>query len=303
MENKEGDAEQSGPVIEIKELRNYFIKFSVSGIDLAVANALRRVMISEVPTMAISLVTINENRSVLHDEFLAHRLGLVPLVSTAIDDFEYFRECLCKPFCHKCSVEFTLQEKCTGTQTLDVTTENLVCKKERADVVPVAYASEEARSEDPILLLKLRRNQEVDIQCVASKGMGKEHARWSPVETAVFQAQPMIKIDKAKMQGLREEQKRAVVASCPKRVFGYNNVSKTVEIEDLDACMQCMECVKVSSAFDQGKIISVDESENKFLFEVESTGAHPPEDIVSRAITIVFNKLDEIKSSIEGSNS
>ena len=67
------------------ELSRYAVKFELFETDLAVANALRRIMISEVPTMTIDLVEVRENTSALHDEFLAHRLGLVPLVSDHID--------------------------------------------------------------------------------------------------------------------------------------------------------------------------------------------------------------------------
>jgi len=71
--------------VKVHELTRYSIKFELFETDLAVANALRRIMISEVPTMTIDLVEVRENTSALHDEFLAHRLGLVPLVSDLVD--------------------------------------------------------------------------------------------------------------------------------------------------------------------------------------------------------------------------
>jgi DNA-directed RNA polymerase II subunit RPB3 len=63
------------PKIKILDLTKDSIKFLLSDTDLSVANGLRRVMIAEVPTMAIDFATIHSNSSVLHDEFLVHRLG------------------------------------------------------------------------------------------------------------------------------------------------------------------------------------------------------------------------------------
>lgn len=77
--------------VEINEITSDMMTFTLSGTDTSVANALRRVMIAEVPTMAIDLVEIRVNTSVCHDEFLAHRLGLIPLISVNADTYNYTR--------------------------------------------------------------------------------------------------------------------------------------------------------------------------------------------------------------------
>ena len=60
--------------------------FTLSDVSAAYANALRRYMLGEVPTMAIDSCTFNKNDSVLYDEIIAHRLGLV-VFKTDLDSY------------------------------------------------------------------------------------------------------------------------------------------------------------------------------------------------------------------------
>ena len=81
MSKADGDPRQRRPNIVVQEMTEDTIKFVLTGTDTSIANALRRVIIAEVPTIAIDLVEVIENSSCLCDEFIAHRLGLIPLVS------------------------------------------------------------------------------------------------------------------------------------------------------------------------------------------------------------------------------
>jgi DNA-directed RNA polymerase I and III subunit RPAC1 len=65
--------------IQFHESTPYDSSFSLIGINAAVANAIRRILIAEVPTIAIENVYISNNTSVIQDEVLAQRLGLIPL--------------------------------------------------------------------------------------------------------------------------------------------------------------------------------------------------------------------------------
>lgn len=69
---------------------------------------------------------------------------------------------------------------------------------------------------DNILIAKLRENQEINLEIFAEKGIGKKHAKWSPVSTCFYRLMPSIKIE----EGFNHEKYGdALVSGCPSQVF------------------------------------------------------------------------------------
>lgn len=66
-----------------------YIDYEIHNVDVSLVNSLRRIMWAEIPTMAIELVEIMINDSQIHDEFIAHRLGLIPIDSTLVDKMKF----------------------------------------------------------------------------------------------------------------------------------------------------------------------------------------------------------------------
>lgn len=177
-------------ISSLSQAEPYRVDFKLSSVDLAFANSLRRTILAEVPTMAIDLVEIEANTSVLPDEFLAHRLGLVPLNSKNCDqDVEYTRDCDCENHCARCSVTLTLHARCTGDEVMPVYARDLVVSSERANEWVGSPVITDAEGKGPIIA-KLRRGQELKMTCIAKKGIAKEHAKWAPTAAVGFEYDP-----------------------------------------------------------------------------------------------------------------
>jgi len=297
------------PTIEITDVsKKGQISFVLKNTDTSIANALRRVMIAEVPTMAIDIVEIENNTSVLNDEFIAHRLGLVPLTSSKAERFSYTRECTCDGRCPVCTVEFTLHVTCTDELTRDVTSNdlNLVTTNSsiEADVVPVDQSAVEDEAEKSdnsgILIVKLRKGQELKLRAFAKKGVGKEHAKWSPGCGITFQFEPDIRLNHARLEELTTTQKQDFVKSCPTKVYKYNELQHQVEIEDMSKCTHCMECKKKAISFGPrfSDVVSIAQKQDRFHFTVETTGSLKPEEIVLNALGAIKDKLTNIQTHL-----
>lgn len=121
------DRERRFPVIEVTRADDELCTFTLSKTDASVANAVRRIIQAEVYSMAIESVNIEHNSTALFDEFIAHRMGLLPLTATGVGDlpgdsgYNEHKDCGCADGCHRCSVEFQLDVTNEEDKILNVT--------------------------------------------------------------------------------------------------------------------------------------------------------------------------------------
>ena len=156
-----------------KDERKMSVK--LKGVPLQYANALRRLCLNGVPVFAIDTVDIIENSSVLPDEGLAHRLGLIPL-KTDLTRFNEPLNCECKS-----------ETGCSNCKVM------LVLDSGDSDVTKTIF-SDELTSEDELVkpistkipIVQLAPGQRVKVECYARLGRGREHAKWNSSNIATL---------------------------------------------------------------------------------------------------------------------
>lgn len=261
--------------IDVKSSDDTRMVLIIEGVDVPFMNALRRICMVEVPTMAIEQVDIYKNDARIFDEVLAHRLGLVPL-KTDLESIIPRDECDCEDHCPRCSVSFVLKEK--GPKTVysgDLTSQD-------TKVVPV---------HDTIPLLKLRDEEEVELEAYAQLGIGLEHTKWQPTTTSAYKYYPVITVDPEKCEACAK-----CATECPRGILEFDEKKNQVIVLDAEDCSMCKTCVKDC---DVGAI-SVEGREDKFIFRIETDGSLKPEEVISTACDILAGKTDMIVQFAEG---
>ncbi|TYH58382.1 hypothetical protein ES332_D08G149400v1 [Gossypium tomentosum] len=206
--------------VEVVQLNKDDMEFDMIGIDAAIANSFRGILIAELPTMAIEKVLIANNTSIIQDEVLAHRLGLVPI---RVDPrlFEYLSE-NDQPN-EKNTIVFKLHVQCKrGRPRITVKLDALKWLPNGSELVKETRNATSDSSSKPetytyfgcsqetipefvknpiipkypdIIIAKLGPGQEIELEAHAVKGIGKTHAKWSPVATAWYRMLPELRID------------------------------------------------------------------------------------------------------------
>jgi DNA-directed RNA polymerase subunit D len=234
-------------------------------------NILRRLIVDDVPTMAIEHVEFSKNNSILYDEMIAHRLGLIPL-KTDLKSYNLPEKCKCEgKGCNRCQLKMVL----------------------RASKIGNVYASE-IKSKDPAVkpihgempIVKLLKGQSLELEATAVLGTGKQHIKWSPCHV-YYKYRPIIEITGD------VKNPEAVIE------VDHNNI---FEIKDRKLVInkdRVLECDLSLDFSEIDKNVKVTASDTDFVMFIESFCQLSAKEIINTAIDIFDEQLDEFVEELK----
>jgi DNA-directed RNA polymerase subunit D len=248
-----------------KELQ---VTYDLSDTTPAFANALRRYCIDYVPTLAIEDVEFKSNDSILYDEVIAHRLGLISL-STDLSSYTLAEEG--EEISAMNSVVLTLSKSEPGyVYAKDFQTKDPKVKPVYGDT-QITY---------------LVNEQTFEIIVTAVMGVGKDHAKWSPANVS-YTYKPSVKVNN------QSSQLKDVLEKFPPQVVKDGKIDEKAITTPalLDACDGICD-----------DVVKIDYDSTSFIFTVESFGQLQAKEVVVEAINQFNTQLDELKGLVKELN-
>jgi DNA-directed RNA polymerase subunit D len=246
-----------------------------NGVSTVYANSLRRVFIENIPVLAIEDVHIKKNNSALYDEIIAHRLGLIPLI-TDLSTYEQAPEDYKDPddLNIKQKVVLTLKAKGPG----------------------MVYASE-IKSQDPKIkpvypkmpIVNLLQGQELEFEAIAVMNVGRIHAKWSPC-LAYYKQKPIIDIKK-KVDNTKE-----ILELQPDKIFMLKNNNLVVDSEKILTSNLVEESVSLCKPKDS---VQLSYSEDEIIFNIESWGQLTCKEILLEGLKQISLMCDDFTKALK----
>jgi DNA-directed RNA polymerase subunit D len=241
-------------------------RFLVRGASPAFANGVRRAIVADVPTMAIDELRVVENSSVMFDEVIGLRLGLIPL--TTPDDFEPGE---------------------TVTLSLDV------------DGPATAYSGD-IESSDPdvgaadgnIPIIELKEGQRIELEADAVMERGRDHAKHQGGVAVGYRHLQTVEVlgDRGEFDDEEPEVLRGVIEE------GAAEHAAADDAEDGE--------LVPTEAFDHdltnrypGKEVAVHDVPEAFVFDVESDGSMPVTELVTRAVDTLHGRAESLEEAVQ----
>ncbi len=255
--------------IEVVSKDEHMLSLIMSGVTATEVNAIRRAIIDLVPVMAIEGLEIKKNTSILYDEMVAHRMGLLPL-TTDLKSYTLPEKCTCKgEGCAKCQLQLTLKAK--GPKVVYASD----IKSKDPKVIPV-------HPKTPIV--KLAEGQEIELVATAILGRGSEHAKWSS-GNAWYINKPTIKVNN------QSKSFEELKDKYPPQIFDSKGKidAKLINKPSLiDACDGVCD-----------DIVKFDFDEKAFIFYIESWGQLSPKNTLIQATRELSMSAEELGKDIK----
>ena len=274
--------------IEIIEMAERKAKFILKNSSPAMANALRRTLLSDIPKMAIDKVEFHlgpimyddkeyESVTPLFDEIIAHRLGMVP-VPTDLNLFCPQSECVCGgEGCPNCTIMYSLNK--IGP-----------CTVLSGDLEPLGNPDLRVKDEF-IPIVELTDGQAVLIYATAVMGTAKKHVKWQVANGVGYKYLPQIAIE----EGMEsDEEVLECAALCPKKVFEVED-GKLVIKNPLD-CSLCRAC---TDHLGERGGITVKGDDKNFFFKFETDGSLTAQQALDKAVEILADEAKDFKAQLE----
>ena len=299
--------------------------FSIRDIPVALANTLRRTFSTLCPTVTFddtyynnkefNSIRIEKNTSSLHNEFVSHRISLIPINMNN----KYFKKSIVTE-CNdegertwkfidseklpqfKLDIKNTIDNKSSRDTMgiIDVTTHNFIIshndmsEESKTDITkninPIEFFLPDFYTSEPILINKLKSNmaskqdgEEMIIQCIPKIGLGKKSSKNDPTGTVKYSFEiDNSKVDDVFNKKLEYLQKERV----QKGLNEYNEL----EIEKLKRSFNLLDKERVYKKNSNG-------DPNYFNFSVESIGFMSSSQIIYDSVINLRLSLIDIKNS------
>ena len=253
--------------VEFIERDDRAARFLVRGLTPALANGFRRAMIADVPTFSIDTVRFVENTSVMFDEMIALRLGLIPL-TTPLDDFEIGD---------------------TVTVALDVEGPSTAYS---GDIESADALVEPADENVPII--ELKEGQRLEFEADAVLDSGKAHAKHQGGVSVGYRH--LQRVEVVGDTGEFEDDE-------PNILRGVIEEGAAADAADSDAADG--DLVPTESFGNDlsrrypGKEVEVTDVENAFVFHVETDGSFTTDELLLRAVETLRDRATELKDAVQ----
>ena len=273
--------------VKILSQKDDALKALVEETEPAYINALRRVLIADVPKMAIEDVEFHlgpiraedgkeyESIAPLFDEMIAHRLGLIP-IPTDLALYNRREDC---PTCHgegcpSCTIIYSVNKRGPGLVT-------------SADMEPIGDTKLRPKDQG-IPIVQLADGQAILIYATAQLGTAKEHAKWQPTHGVGYAYLATLKAGSKVVDTLD-----AGVPFCSAHMLTTSLEEETVELpEDCTLCAKFREAYKVDS-------VKISSDPTRFVLQFETDGSLSARDVLLKSLDILSERFGDLASQAD----